>query len=129
VRFARFVFLAAGIWGVFVMTPFYFLFDVIGRYYPPAITHPDFYYGFVSVTLAWQVAFLVIATDPYRYRPMMAAAILEKFGYIASLAALYASGRLQFGQFVVAGPDLLLGLLFLAAFLKTSEGQPEAQGK
>jgi hypothetical protein len=118
-RFARAVFAIAGTWGVLVVTPLYFLFDFVGRQYPPPVTHPDFYYGFVSVALAWQVAFLVIAMDPVRFRPMMAAAILEKFGYIASLAVLYARGQLQFGQAAVGGPDFVLGLLFFAAFLKT----------
>ena len=120
-RFARVVFLIAGIWGVFVVTPLYFLFDLIGRQYPPPITHPDFYYGFASVTLAWQVAFLVIASNPLRLRPMIAVAILEKFGYVTSLGVLYARGQLQVGQVAVGGPDLLLGLLFIAAFLKTRE--------
>jgi len=118
-KFAKTVFLIAGIWGVLVMTSMYFLFDVVGRQYPPPITHPDFYFGFVSITFAWQVVFLIIATDPLRYRPIMAAALLEKFGYIATLGVLYAQGRLQFGQFAVTGPDFVLGFLFLAAFLKT----------
>lgn len=118
-KFAKIVFLIAGIWGVLLMTSMYFLFDVVGRQYPPPITHPDFYYGFVSITFAWQVVFLIIATDPLRYRPIMAAALLEKFGYIATLGVLYAQGQLQVGQFAVTGPDFVLGLLFLAAFLKT----------
>jgi len=118
-KFAKIVFLIAGIWGVLLMTSMYFLFDVVGRQYPPPITHPDFYYGFVSITFAWQVVFLVVATDPLRYRPIMAAALLEKFGYIATLGVLYAQGQLQVGQFAVTGPDFVLGLLFLAAFLKT----------
>ena len=92
-RFARVVFLIAGIWGVLVVTPLYFLFDLIGRQYPPPITHPDFYYGFASVTLAWQVAFLVIASNPLRLRPMIPVAILEKFGYVTSLGVLYARGQ------------------------------------
>jgi len=118
-KFARIVFLVAGIWGVFVMTSMYFLFDVIGRQYPPPMTHPDFYYGFVSITFAWQVVFLVISTDPFRYRPIIAVALLEKFGYIATLSVLYAKGQLEFGQFAVVIPDFILGLLFIAAFLKT----------
>ena len=118
-KFAKNVFLIAGIWGVLVMTSMYFLFDVVGRQYPPPITHPDFYYGFVSITFAWQIVFLVIATDPLRYRPIMAAALLEKFGYIVTLGVLYARGQLQFGQFAVTAPDLILGTLFIAAFLKT----------
>ena len=118
-KFARNVFLVAGIWGVVVMTTMYFLFDVVNRQYPPPITHPDFYYGFVSITWAWQIVFLVISTDPVRYRPIMAAALVEKFGYIATLGVLYVKGQIQFGQFAVVAPDCILGLFFVAAFLKT----------
>src|SRR5438552_4010753 len=79
-RFARVVFGIAGIWGILILTPLYFMFDVIGRQDPPAITHPGFYYGFVGVGLAWQFAFLVIAQDPVRFRIMMLPSVLEKFG-------------------------------------------------
>ena len=125
-RFAKIVFLIAGIWGVLVMTSMYFLIDVINRQYPPPITHPDFYYGFVSITFAWQIVFLVISTDPFRYRPIMAAALVEKFSYIASLSVLYAKGQIQFGQFAVIAPDCVLGVLFIAAFLKTAGGKVHA---
>jgi hypothetical protein len=119
-RFAKYVFLIAGIWGLVIVTPLYFLYETVGRQYPPPVTHPDFYYGFASVTLAWQVAFLLIATDPIRFRPIMIAAILEKFGYLATLGTLYVQGRVQFGQFTVVSPDAILGILFIAAFVKTS---------
>ena len=119
-RFARVVFTIAGIWGVLIMTPLYFTLDAIGRAYPPPITHPDLYYGFIGVTLAWQIAFLVIATNPVRYRAIMLAGILEKGLYVATMAALLLQGQLQPGQAaVVIGPDGMLGLLFVAAFLKT----------
>ena len=118
-KFAKIVFRVAGLWGLAVRTPLYFLFDLVGRQYPPAITHPDFYYGFVGVGLAWQVAFLVIASDPIRFRLMMFPAMLEKFIFVISLCALYAQRRLQGGQLMVAVPDMALGILFVAAFLKT----------
>ena len=118
-RFARSVFLAAGLWGLVVLTPMYFLFDSIGRHYPPAITHPDFYYGFVGVGLAWQVAFLIIASDPFRFRPMMIPAIFEKFIFVTSLGVLNALGRIHGGQLAVVAPDLALGILFVVAFLTT----------
>jgi hypothetical protein len=125
-RFAKIVFRAAGVWGFVVLIPLYFLLDLIGRQYPPAITHPDFYYGFVGITLVWQVAFLVIANDPVRFRPMMVPAILEKFIYVISVGVLYAQGLLQSGQLLPALPDIPLGILFVAAFLKTQEfGAPE----
>lgn len=118
-RFARNVFYAAGVWGLLIVTPLYFLYDTLGREYPPPITHPDFYYGFIGVTLAWQVAFLIIGSDPVRFRPLMIAAALEKFSYMATLSTLYVQGRLQFGQFAVVSPDAILGVLFAVAVLKT----------
>jgi hypothetical protein len=121
-RFAKMVFMGAGVWGLLVLTPLLFLFDSMGRQYPPPITHPDFYYGFVMVGLAWQVAFLLIARDPVRFRPLMIAAMLEKFGYVATLSVLYARGGLQPAQFAVAIPDFVLGLLFVAAFRRTPPG-------
>ena len=61
-KFARLIFGAAGIFGLVVIGPMYFLEDRIGSDTPPAITHPEFFYGFVGVVLAWQIAFLCIAS-------------------------------------------------------------------
>jgi vacuolar-type H+-ATPase subunit I/STV1 len=127
VKFAKIVFWIAAIWGFLVLTPLYFMFDVIGRQDPPPITHPGFYYGFVGVALAWQVAFLVIARDPVRFRPMMIVAALEKFGYVISLTALYLQDRLHASDLVFAGADLLFGALFVVAFLKTAAPSALAQ--
>jgi hypothetical protein len=118
-KLARIVFIGAGVWGIIVLTPLYFMFDLVGRWYPPPVTHPDFYYGFLAITLAWQVGFLVIGRDPVRLRPMMIPAILEKAFYVITLAVLYAAGRLEVGQIGPAGPDLVLGCLFIAAYVKT----------
>jgi hypothetical protein len=120
-KFARTVFVIAGIWGFAIVTPFYFLYDFIGRSYPPPVTHPDLYYGFVGVTLVWQLAFLIVAADPIRYRPLMVAAILEKAVYVATMGILYLKGQLSAGQAAVAAPDFVLGILFVAAFLSTPE--------
>ena len=120
-KFARIVFLIAGAWGLAIVTPLYFLLDVVSRSYPPPVTHPDLYYGFVGVTLVWQIAFLIIATNPSRHRPIMLAAILEKAVYVGTMVILYQNGQLQFGQFAVAVPDCVLGTLFVAAFVKTPE--------
>jgi len=118
-KFAKIVFYAAGIWGVLVLTPLYFMFDVIGRQDPPPITHPGFYYGFVGAGLAWQIAFLLIATNPARFRSLMIACMIEKFSYAASLVVLYLQRRLRPSDLTFAVVDLLLGVLFVAAFLKT----------
>lgn len=123
-KLARVVFRIAGIWGFLILTPIYFMYDRIGQQYPPPLTHPDFFYGFIGVALVWQVAFLIISTDPVRFRPMMIAAILEKFVYMGTLIILVIKGQLQVGQFAIASPDLLLGLLFVAAYVKTPAAAP-----
>jgi len=124
-KFAKIVFWTAGIWGVLVLTPLYFVFDMIGRNDPPPITHPGFYYGFVSVSLAFQVAFIVIARDPVRLRPMMIPAVLEKFGYGATFLVLYLQNRLHPQDLGLGGVDVVFGVLFLAAFFKTGGQGPE----
>jgi hypothetical protein len=119
-RFARIVFTFAGIWGLVVLTPLLFLSDYVGRQYPPAITHRDFFFGFLLVALAWQIAFLIIGRDPVRFRPLMIAAMLEKFPYVAALVVLYGRGELPLAQFAPAAlSDLTLGVLFVAAFVRT----------
>ncbi|MGH9642970.1 MAG: hypothetical protein ACRD3Q_11125, partial [Terriglobales bacterium] len=94
-KFAKTVFWVAGIWGFLVLTPLYFMFNVIGRKDPPPITHPAFFYGFLGAGLAWQLAFLIIATNPARYRPLIPAAVVEKFAYGIALIVLYSQMRLH----------------------------------
>ncbi len=122
--FARRVFLIAGIYGLLILPPHYFLEDRIGLDTPPAITHPEFFYGFVGVALAWQVAFLIIARDPVRYRLMMIPGILEKVGFGAAALVLYAQGRLAPTMLAAGIGDLVFATLFAVAFWKTpSNGQ------
>lgn len=125
--FARRVFLIAAIYGLVVMLPQYFLEAKIGRDFPPPITHPEYFYGFIGVTIAFQFAFLVIARDPARYRAMMIPAILEKGTWAVATAALFLIGRLN-GQMLGAGLiDLLLGVLFTVAYFRTaSQGMAAA---
>jgi len=118
-KFAKVVFWAAGIWGVLVLTPLFFIFDMIGRNDPPPITHPGFYYGFATVALTFQTVFIVIARDPVRFRPMMVPSVIEKFSYAVAVIMLYLQHRMRAGDLLFVGTDLILGVLFVAAFLKT----------
>jgi hypothetical protein len=118
-KFARLTFLVAGAWGVLVLVPLYFVLDTVGRQAPPPVTHPEFYYGFLGVALAWQIAFFVIGSDPVRYRPMMIPAMIEKFGHVATMTILYLRGRMNTPQLLANLPDLLWGVLFVIAFRKT----------
>ncbi len=106
-------------WGVLLLTPLYFIFDLIGRQDPPPVTHPAFYYGFVGAGLAWQIAFFLIAGNPFRFRAMMIPSIFEKFSYGIALAVLYLQHRLHPQDFTFGCIDLLFGVLFCAAFFKT----------
>jgi hypothetical protein len=119
VKFEKIVFWIAGIWGLVVITPLYFLFDLISQKDPPPITHPGFFYGFVGVALAWQVAFCFIATDPARYRPLMIPCVLEKATYAIAVVTLVLQSRMHASDLVFAGTDSLLGVLFVIAYFKT----------
>ena len=118
-KFAKLVFTGAGMWGVVVLTPFYWLVDVTGRHYPPPTDYPHFFFGFFSVAMAWQIAFFVIGSNPGRFRPIMIPSVLEKFGHVLTVAVLYAHGRIGMNDAQQAVPDFLLGVLFVAAFVKT----------
>ena len=119
-KLAKIVFTIAGIWGVLLLTPLYFIFDLIGRQDPPPITHPAFFYGFVGLGLAWQVVFFIIARDPPRFRPIMIPSILEKIGYGGAVIVLYAQGRMHAQDLVFGLVDLLFDALFALAFARTA---------
>jgi hypothetical protein len=120
-RFAKIVFRIAGIWGLLIIAPLYFLFEKIGSQNPPAVTHPEFYYGFVGVTLVWQIGFFLIASDPLRFRPLMIVAILEKLVYITPMIALYLQHRVAANQLIWVGTDSILCLLFIISYLTTAK--------
>ncbi len=113
---ARRLFFVAGTFGLAVLLPPFFMEARVGREYPPAITHPEYFYGFLGVAAAWQIAFLVIAADPERFRPLMIPAALEKFGFTAVVATLYWQGRVSGVVAGFAAIDFIFGLLFVAAF-------------
>jgi hypothetical protein len=119
VRFARWVFLMAGIYGVLVLAPLYFLEGAIAKAAPPAVTHPEYFYGWISAALVFQVMFLIVSRDPARYRPIMVVAMLEKFTWLVAIWTLAGLGRLSGGPLYVGSIDLVWGLLFVAAYVRT----------
>ncbi len=84
-RWARWILLFAGIWGIVVLAPQYFLERFIASQHPPAITHAEFFYGFIGIGLAWQILFLIISTDPVRYRGAMLAGVVEKLSFVSAI--------------------------------------------
>jgi hypothetical protein len=127
-RFAKWVFLLAGVSGLLLVVPPYFLERQTSEDYPPPITHPEYYYGFFCVTLAWQFMFLVIASDPVRYRRAMLPAMLEKAGFAVAIPVLYAAGRVAAVWVGFAAMDATWLVLFLVAYLRTPK-EPSRDGK
>jgi hypothetical protein len=123
-KFAKVLFWIAGIWGVLVLAPLYFMFNLIGQKDPPPITHPAFFYGFAGAGLAWQIVFFLVATNPTRYRPLMIPSALEKFSYGLAVVILVAHGRMHSSDLVFGGADLILGVLFVIAFFRTPRRLP-----
>ena len=119
-KFAKRVFLIAGIYGLIVLLPMYLLEEKTGRDFPPPITHPEYYYGFIGVAVAWQVLFLILSRNPIRYRPMMIPAILEKAVFAIPAVILYLQQRISTFTLGAGLVDALLGVLFFVAYLKTA---------
>src|SRR6185436_11219393 len=117
-RFAKIVFLVAGIYGLIVLVPQYFFEERTGHDYPPLITHPEYYYGFIGLAVVWQIVFLILSRDPVRYRPLMIPAILEKASFAIPVLVLYLQQPVS--PFIIGGAaaDAVLGMFFLVAFLK-----------
>ena len=122
-KFVKWTYLVAGIYGLLVLVPQYFLEEKNGRDYPPAISHPEYYYGFVGVALAWQIVFLIISRNPIRYRPMMIPSVLEKFSYGIAVIILYLQGRVAVAILSTGTIDLIFGMLFLFAYTKLEAGK------
>ena len=118
-KFARYSFAAAGTIGILVLVPMYFLLEKTGVDNPPPVTHPEFYYGFVGVALAFQLVFLTIATDPVKYRPLMLISIVEKLAFVLPMAYLVATGQVSGSIIGGAALDLLWATLFAVSYFKT----------
>ncbi|HKO57099.1 MAG TPA: hypothetical protein VJ276_14575 [Thermoanaerobaculia bacterium] len=111
-KFAKVVFGIAAVYGLVVLLPQYFI-------RPPA-EHPEFFYGFTGVAVAWQVLFMIMARDPVRFRPAMWPAILEKLGFGVAAVVLYAQGRLAVTMLAAGLIDLLFAALFVVALRLTA---------
>ncbi|HEV3036778.1 MAG TPA: hypothetical protein VHA33_03230 [Candidatus Angelobacter sp.] len=124
IRFARLTFLIAGFWGLIIIVPGFFAENMVNKQFPPAISHPEFYYGFFGTAFAWQIAFFIVSKDPLRMRALIPAAVVEKLAYAIAIAALFLSGRIAAPMAIFGAIDLLFGILFAVAYLKLGRGEP-----
>jgi hypothetical protein len=119
-KFTKTVFWIAAIYGLILLIPMYFLMNTIGEEAPPSISHPEFYYGFVGVTLLWQCIFVLIALNPLRYQAIIRIAILEKFAYTVPVLILYSMGKVQPNILGTALADPIFAILFIIAYFRMS---------
>lgn len=127
-RLAKWVFRLAGATGLLQVAPLY-LEDRFFQDYPPATNRPEFYFGFAGLCLAWQVMFLLIGSDPVRYRPAMLPAMLEKASFAGAVPLLYAAGRVAAVWLCFAAVDAAWLVLFGVAFLRTPKVDPSPAAK
>lgn len=119
-KFARITYLLAAIYGVIVLLPGFFLETRFSQATPPAVTHPEFYYGFYGSALIWQFAFYAISRDPVRYRPLMLVTVLEKAAFLIACLVLWSSGRMGLaGPFYGSLVDGVWMILFAIAWQRT----------
>ncbi len=118
-RFAKLTYRIAAIYGFIVLLPMYFFLDRFGHDAPPPVTHAEFYYGFAGLALLFQVVFLIIASDPLRYRPIMLVTVLEKVVFTIPCLILFAKGQLAKNALTLPLIDPVLGFFFVIAYVKT----------
>lgn len=108
-KYIRIIFALAAAWGFLALVP-----GLFGEAGP----RPEYYYGFIGIALVFQLIFILIATDPARYRALIPIAILEKLSFFLPVTILYAQGRVAAGPvFAGAMVDGLFMLLFAIAWL------------
>lgn len=117
--FAKRVFTGAGLYGLVALGPLYFVENRLGRDLPPPITHPEYFYGFVGVALSWQLVFLQLGRDPLRYRALVLPSVAEKLTYALAVIVLFLQRRVAPVTLASGLIDLVLAVLFVAAYVKT----------
>ena len=117
-RFAKWVFTLAGIYGLLTVPPDYFLEGVMARRYGP-MGQPLWFYGFLGLVVVFQLIYLAIGRDPVRYRAFMPLALLAKVGFAATALVLWRLGRTPLEQVAITAPDMIWSVFFVIAWLRT----------
>jgi hypothetical protein len=121
-KWARIVFGAAGLFGIAVLISLFRSPHAWGRR-----SAGPYYFGFATLALVGQIAFLVIAVDPCRFRPLMLVGVAKMWGFTLVAWVLHTQGRLV-PEALAEGAvvDAVLGVAFVSAFI-TSRGSARAR--
>jgi hypothetical protein len=123
-RTARLTFALAGIYGLIVLVPFYFLERWIAGALPGGLPHAEYYYGFLGAATVMQLVYLTIARDPVRFRPLMPLCALAKTAFFLPVMILWAQGRIPAAVLEFASIDALLAAAFIHAWRVTPAVSP-----
>ena len=118
--FSKRVFLIAGIYGLLALVPQYFMHGPMSLRFPAPLTHPEHFYGFVGVAIAWQFVFIIISQDVRRFRALMLPAVLEKVSFGAAALVLYARGLVTTPVLCAGAIDLVFAVLFILSFFASA---------
>jgi hypothetical protein len=118
-KFAKWVFRIAGIIGIITVAPMLFL----ENYFAPNINHPLFFYGFVCLDLIWQILYLLLSTNPARYRLMMLPSFLAKFSGVIAITWLVLQQRASVNMIPTIIIDFIFSILFLVSYRITPKGE------
>ncbi len=119
-RFARRFCYFAGWYGIFLLVPLLFMETKFGSKYPPPVSHPEFYYGFIAIALSWHVAFLILSRNPLAHRTFLIPAGLEKLTFAFSCIALFIFGKAPSYVMLFGGIDLVFASGFFYAYWRLS---------
>ncbi len=109
-RFARWSFWLAGIYGLIVLLPLYVQ--------TPLSAASLWMFGFAGAAAATQLAYLLIGTDPLRYRMVIPIGIVSKLSFFVPVTLLYLRGELPGMLMGFALGDLALAALFAVNFVR-----------
>jgi hypothetical protein len=123
VKIARYIFSISGIYGILILTPQLFRESAFSTNGVP-LSHPEFFYGFFLLALAFQILFIIISTNPVRYRSAMLPCFIEKAGHAISCIVLFMQHRLAKEMFLVSMGDVLMLLLFIYSYVITAPRIP-----
>ena len=118
-KLAKWTFRTVGVFGLIVMIPMLFVENLIEQIMPPAVNHPEFFYGFVVLNICWQILYLFLAKDPIRFRPMMIPAFLAKASAPVALIWLYLQRRISSQWITTSIMDGVFAILFLVSYWAT----------
>jgi len=119
-KFAKWTFLIAGLFGLVTTIPLAFAEKRM------SVQQPEFYYGFVFLDICLQIIYIIISTSPIRFRPIMIPAFLAKASGTIALTWLYLVNRVSSQWIAIGTVDGIFAILFLIGYFFTATNNEKA---